>query len=294
MIAPTDADGFVISFEASQVDEIRAFFDKFGFVCVRNVLSDAEIAETSDAFFAQFDRDDDASIEEFFQRQRFGRLGVIGLFSDLSLPALRNRQRQSVYDAFVAVLNQTELIVDHDRFGALRPTFRNGVEKASWRTIDRWLHLDCNPVSGKVAVASFDNGSAKHDWSRSSLVQGFLTLTDAADSDGGFHCVPGSHKFTPEWVGDRTGATLPAEEDDPVREQIQRIAIRRGCLMVWNAFLLHANRPNFSENWRLVMYIRMYPAKLTPFKPLMPNAAHYPAEFEITPLGRKLFGIDEW
>ena len=58
------------AFICSQQKEIRSFFDKHGFVCVRNVLNDAEIGATLDEFFARFDRNDADSIEKFFDQQQ--------------------------------------------------------------------------------------------------------------------------------------------------------------------------------------------------------------------------------
>eukprot|EP01087_Luapelamoeba_hula_P009133 TRINITY_DN2339_c0_g1_i1.p1 TRINITY_DN2339_c0_g1~~TRINITY_DN2339_c0_g1_i1.p1 ORF type:complete len:320 (-),score=33.37 TRINITY_DN2339_c0_g1_i1:165-1124(-) len=296
LVVPVDDDGFVCAFDAGQVEEIQRFLDKYGVVCVRGVLDESEIDATCTAFFSGFDKDDDASVEDFFARQRFGHLGVMGMMSDMSLAALQNRQSPKVHSAFAAVLGEQALIVDHDRFGALRPTIRPAGEKPEWRTIDKWLHLDCNPASGYVSVGSFGNCGEAHDWRRCRLVQSFIALTDARDEDGGFHCVPGSHKHSPSWAETKPehASTLQVDQADPVRERIQRISVRRGCLLVWDSFLFHANRPNHSANWRLVQYIRMYPAHLTPFTPLFTDPSDYPAELAITPLGRRLFGLDPW
>ncbi len=287
--APVDSEGFVVTFNCEQGQEIRNFFEKYGFVCIRDVLTDSEIGKTCEEFFAQFDRDNEASIESFFGQQPFAKFGVIGKEPTLSTAMLNNRQNRKVYAAFSAIFETDELIVDHDRFGALRPTANH----PKWKTIDRWLHLDCNPQTGAVAVESFGNGSVKHDWNNTFLVQGFLALTDAREPDGGFHCVPGGHKYALEWSKkvEKQGSTLVVDPDDPIREHIQKISVRKGCLLVWNSFLFHANRPNFSLNWRLVQYIRMYPAWLTPFTPLEPLTSSYPPDFKMTELGKKLFGI---
>lgn len=296
--APVDEEGFIVSFTTDQVDAIRKFFDEYGFVCIRDVLTDEEIKDTLGEFFSHFDPDNDASIEEFFRRQRFGRFGIIGDHPDKeSITLLNNRQNERVYKAFVAVIGETDLIVDHDRIGAMRPTYTsNGVERPTWRTIDRWLHLDCNPITGGVSVASFANTDAKHNWDNGFLLQGFLSLTDAREKDGGFHCVPGGHKIALEWARahgkESAGSTLGVDADDPIRNWIQKISIRRGCLFVWSSFLFHANRPNYSDKWRIVQYIRMYVKHKTPFEPLFPFLGSYPSYFQMTPLGAKLFGTE--
>ena len=292
MNVPIDSQGFVVSFEIEQVQEIRTFFNTFGFVCVKDVLEDSEIDASCAEFFSMFDRYDKESIEKFFGNQPFAKFGVIGAEPALSLTMLQNRQNPRVYAAFSAVFDEKELIVDHDRFGALRPT----INHPQWRTIDRWLHLDCNPLTGAVAVESFANGKALHNWKDSFLVQGFIALTDAREPDGGFHCVPGSHNFAVEWAQkvDKIGSTLVVDQSDPIREKIVKISVRKGCLLIWNSFLFHANRPNFSENWRLVQYVRMYPISKTPFTPLEPFSDAYPLDFKMSSLGKRLFGIESW
>ena len=92
---PLDADGFVQvrsglahpdllivqsagswkndqSFDVDDAVNMRAFFDKYGFVAVRNVLSEDDVRATRDEFFAQFDRNSDESIEAFYEKQAFG------------------------------------------------------------------------------------------------------------------------------------------------------------------------------------------------------------------------------
>lgn len=293
IVAPTDKDGFCVTFDVANREGIREFFHKYGFVCIADVFSTAEIDDTNKEFFSQFDPNNDASVESFFDSQPFSKFGVMGNEPDISsISMLRNRQSEKVYDSFCAIFNRKDLIVDHDRFGALRPT----VNHESWKTIDRWLHLDCNPVTGGVAVESFSGGTALHDWNLTFLVQGFIALTDARKENGGFQCVPGGHRYAKEWTkkDGRIGSTLVVNQNDPIREFIQKIAVRSGTLVVWNSFLFHANHPNLSDQWRLVQYIRMYPVNITPFQPLQPYITSYPPEFNMTALGRNLFGIDQW
>ncbi len=196
-----DEDGFVISFSVYQKEEIKKFFDTFGFVVVRDVLNDEEIKETVDEFFLSFDNGENATdieLEKFYEDQPFGKLGIIGTGPDLkSISQLSNRQNPKVYDAFCTVLNSNNLIVEHDRLGALRPTFRESGEKPTWRTRDRWVHLDCNPLTGKASIGGFQTVNDEPiDFQNTLIVQGLLSLTDAQNEDGGFHCIPGAHTFS--------------------------------------------------------------------------------------------------
>ena len=66
--APVDAQNFIQTFSADQGEEIRDFFQKYGFVCIENVLNDKEIDVTCKDFFALFDASNNASIEDYCYR----------------------------------------------------------------------------------------------------------------------------------------------------------------------------------------------------------------------------------
>jgi Phytanoyl-CoA dioxygenase (PhyH) len=329
VISSTGADeevGYSRSFEltVNEATEIRDFFHEYGYVVIRNVLSIEAVEASKNEFFGQFDHTNDDAITEFLNRRTenpFSRMGIIGNRSDLrSMTQLSNRQNEQVYRAFAIVYDDPKLIVDHDRIGAMRPTLRSDGHgggggsyevKSEWQTVDKWLHLDCNPATGEISIGSMDtselllNGPKPHDFDKEApfLVQGFLALFDAREKDGGFLCVPGSHKVTKEW-SIRNGwqhqpfpGQLRPHPNDRLQQHVQHITVRAGSLVIWNAFTLHANHPNRLDRWRLVQYIRMYSATTTRFKPLATDIEDYPEEFMrtmITPLGRRLFGIDRW
>eukprot|EP00463_Aulacantha_scolymantha_P003744 TRINITY_DN463_c0_g1_i1.p1 TRINITY_DN463_c0_g1~~TRINITY_DN463_c0_g1_i1.p1 ORF type:complete len:233 (+),score=28.78 TRINITY_DN463_c0_g1_i1:113-811(+) len=228
------------------------FFHKYGFVVIRNVLSESE----ADATFSEFwdsgrshglDKSDPKSWEPYWKRQRFGRLGIIGNDGDrTSLRQLENRQNRNLHKAFSIILGTKKIYVDHDRLGVMRPTkdidFGDGILKNmdSWRTISDWLHLDCNPVVGFANIGGFTDDGSKIDFKKTLLTQSLLTLTDAKVDDGGFHCVPGSHKFSLKWA-QATGTCgghprhIKVPLADPFRQQIQEIPIKKGCLIVWSS-----------------------------------------------------------
>jgi ectoine hydroxylase-related dioxygenase (phytanoyl-CoA dioxygenase family) len=300
--APVDEEGFVVTFDASDAVGMRDFIDRFGFVCVRDVLDTATIDATIDEFFrfAKIDRTSFESIDSAFARQESSRLGLFGVSSEIDKPQqLLNRANPTVYRAFANLLECEELIVDHGRMGAMRPTFWNDKEVPEWRTVDRWLHIDCHPLTNRVSVASFGNSHLPHDQSKQWLPQGFIALTTARAEDGGFWCVPGSHRVACEWARANNaekmqGRSLVVEQDDPMRDAIQKIPVRAGTLVVWNNLLFHANHPNRSNRWRIVQYLRMYPVHKTPFTSLWPPNEFREHQHLLTPVARRLFGIEPW
>mmetsp|Transcript_36415 Transcript_36415/g.76446 ORF Transcript_36415/g.76446 Transcript_36415/m.76446 type:complete len:152 (+) Transcript_36415:1-456(+) len=135
------------------------------------------------------------------------------------------------------------------------------------------------------------------------LVQGLLALSDTREEDGGFLCVPGSHRIAKEWAirngWDRCNfpGQLRPKPDDSLQQHAQCIPVRAGSLVIWNQFTFHANYPNRSGRWRLNQYVRMYPSEKTRFFSIAPHPEDYPRDFienTITPLGRRLFGMDLW
>lgn len=49
-------------------------------------------------------------------------------------------------------------------------------------------------------------------------------------------------------------------EDDQIISRLQRIPLRKGEMVIWNSALVHCNFPNYSNQMRLIQFIRMLPA----------------------------------
>ncbi len=295
--APIQSDGFVTSFTLQQKEDISQFLDKFGFVVIENILTDEQVDNTLDEFYELLQGGKDACDEEldaFYSRQKFQQFGIIGNKPDIySISQLENRQNPNLYEAFCILFKCTKLMVGHDRLGMMRPTMRTE-NKSEWRTKDRWLHLDCYPLLGKASINDFELENIKPiDFEKTPILQGLLTLTDAKEIDGGFHCVPGSHKLSVEWAKKNLqNIQMQVEKDDLFMQHIQKIPIKKGCLLAWNSLLFHGNHPNFSKNWRGVQYVRMLPINEDiPYSPLYPDIKYYPPIFKMTELGKHLFGI---
>ena len=75
--APSDKDGYIVSFSVDEMSDARRFLDTYGFVVIRNALSEERVQATTAAFFSKFDASDSKAVDEFFENQRFGRLGIV-------------------------------------------------------------------------------------------------------------------------------------------------------------------------------------------------------------------------
>ncbi|CCI46534.1 unnamed protein product [Albugo candida] len=240
--------------------------------------------------------------------------------------AWRNRENPLVYQAFSKILQSTELWVSIDRYGVMRPARVRGradinasmpedAFKDNWQTKKDWLHWDLNPFHLGTSAAGFGprplSLREKEEYG-SIRVQGLLTLSDCPEGNGGFHCVP---KFTDgtffNWasshrntygslssVASRNFVEVP--DDDDMRENIRRVPMKAGSLLVWNSQLPHGNFPNTGFDFRMVQYIKMIPVRdPREFMPAM-NARQcredewFPEGYRPSELGQKLLGLREW
>jgi len=281
------------------------------------IISSEDCEKTINEFWEQrpdLDRFSPSTWDDYWQYNQLAHLGIMNSVHpfvikksqvnynvDISPMMVRNRMNPNLHAAYSILFQTPELIVDHDRLGVLRPTKKvpfPDVEKdmPEWKTIDKWLHLDSNPITGICGLAGFNYYETYINLEENFCVQGLIALTDATEDDGGFHCVPGFHKHLKDYALSLTtgitGDNIQIARDDPIRNYIQKVPVRQGSICIWNTMTPHANFPNNSSNFRFVQYCRMAPKKYQIFKPLIKAESNY--SIELTDLGRKLFGIDEW
>jgi len=145
--------------------------------------------------------------------------------------------------------------------------------------------------------------------------QTVLCLADTDSDMGGFQCIPGFHKNLNEWI-----ATQPADRNPRMPDltglTVVPIPAKAGSIIIWNNLLAHGNGHNVSNKPRFSQYVSMYPAdRMTdevreqrieqwrnhtpPYNSVFPGDPRRIEETvgvtaELTPLGRKLLGVDRW
>jgi hypothetical protein len=211
-----------------------------------------------------------------------------------------NRQEPRLYQAFAEVLGSERLWVSLDR-GAFRPPQRDDQPRYRASLVAHWdLPIE------KIDTLPFG-------------VQGVLALVDTPPEVGGFTCVPGFHKVAAEWVKSRPGqgSTVPDLSELPPGFEMVPVPMKAGDLLIWNRLLLHGNGYNLSNTPRMAQYITMFPApegeawenRRQP-RIAVWNERRAPAGFPgdprgwekdtfehsaaLTPLGRRLLGLDPW
>ena len=206
-----------------------------------------------------------------------------------------NRQSQRLYDAFVDIWDREDLWVAIDRANLNPPKQDKSGSK------DGFIHWDVNTSLEPKPIG----------------VQGVLSLMPQDDETGGFQCAPYLFEHFDDWV-----KTQP-EDRNPILPDMdgiprENISLDPGDLMIFNSLLAHGVRPNFSDGRvRMAQYISMYPAepensaereeRIRLWREMEPpNRPDFPGDprdwekknnggpADLTPLGRKLLGLDDW
>ncbi|CAF1284528.1 unnamed protein product [Rotaria magnacalcarata] len=317
-----DSNGYTQSFSIEETAELLQFFEEYGFVVVRNIIeSESQIEETIDEIWSllrvlnpKIDKYDSSTWDNKYWPIQMGLKdgGFISHMADVATKMCwENRQHPNVVRLFQILLKQDELWVKFDRYGMMRPTKGIGFkqnettgsiileDRPEWKSKPNWLHWDQNPWRYPDFIG----------------IQGLFALSNTNSNTGGFHCVPGfTHRFK-QWSIDNEnkhkcrGGLVNVPEDDPIRNEIKQIHVRKGSFIVWDSRLPHGNFPNENDQFRIVQYITFEPPKDADNYELTNriNAFHmrtlsskadeqligFP-EPKLTELGEKIVGLRSW
>ena len=330
---PKDKEGYTLSFTTTQLLNDRkepkkrgplAFFEIFGFIVVREVISKIEVEETKDEFFSHMEKESNGKFDRedvnTFDKWKSKSFGMAGTQACFGTKALKNRQNPNVYKAFACILNEKNLLVNHDRWAMYRPTKLF----PKLKTRDN-IHLDFNPrlylndekdvVRSRLRKLSYSDtrdlgpGENNNITRKFGLtVQAVLNFCDNREKDGGLQVVPGSHEISyfEEWVRDLDdvipdkSASFAIQPHNKLNQLAQRITMRAGSIAIWNQRLVHGSKHNQSDKYRLVQFIRMFPRRSIQCKKRAAKRAcsvfrNLPKSFlengELTSIGKTLFGF---
>lgn len=266
-----DEEGFCRAFSISQEDwsDLDAFFDKYGFVVVRDCTSQAQVDATVDEVWQLLQqaavgttitaRDDPSTWENNVWNggcQGDNRGFVETSSNPFKLTAYwQNYLNPKIVALFQHLLDTDNITWTEGRFGFMRPT-RNIrlkddtlVDRPEWKTTSSWLHWDQNPWK--------EPGFCR--------LQGLLALTDHTLTSGGFTCVPGFHMETADWAANRDPSTVPDSHRflvsvpsvcSDIHARVVPILLRQGDFLASDSRLPHCNYPNSSSQPRICQYVR--------------------------------------
>jgi hypothetical protein len=268
------------------------FFHENGYVVVREAVPQHLLQPVIDVIWQFLEMDPNDPDSWYSDEPRVGSLVHVHQHQAL----WDTRQYPRVHQAFAEIFGYERLWVSMDRAGMKPP--RN--PKYPAHEYPGFIHWD---IDTRCLPIPFG-------------VQGVLYLNDTDIDQGGFQCVPGFHKNLEAWI-----AAQPPDRDPhypdlsrlPDGMKVTQIPGKAGDLVIWDHLLAHGNAPNLSQTPRLAQYIKMNPPvggeeerleRIACWRERRPaetwagderqREQRYGVTAELTPLGRKLLGIDPW
>jgi hypothetical protein len=272
------------------------FWKQNGYVVIKNAVTKDQ-AEILARFLWEFEEKDPDDPETWYTPPRaemkmkeLTNTGMVEIYNHQYL--WDNRQTPRIYEAFADIWGTEKLWVTIDRANLNLP-IRPGFEYKGF------IHWDYDPETRPVNV------------------QGVLALADQTDENmGGFQCVPELYRNYDTWK-----TTQPEDRDhfkpDVTGLEMVKVKMEAGDLLIFNSLLAHGIRPNLSGNKvRIAQYISMMPAqeeneelrewRIQSWKERKaPEGYAFPgdprgwertryATAELSPLGKKLLGLERW
>lgn len=271
------------------------FWIENGYVVIKNAVPKKQAKRLADYLWAYEDKDPN-DIETWYKRPNaqmqmaeLNNTGMVEIYNHQYM--WDNRQYPKVHDAFADVWGTDKLWVTIDRANLNFP-LRPGFEYKGF------IHWDYDPET------------------KPQNVQGVLALADQTDENmGGFQCIPELYRTYDTWK-----LTQPVDRDhykpDTTGFNIEKVKLEAGDLLIFNSLEPHGIRANTSGNKvRIAQYIAMMPAQeeneelrqwrinswqsreamqgyAFPGDPMAREKKNPVAE--LSPLGRKLLGLDKW
>ncbi len=279
-------------------EEDWQFWMHNGYIIIKNAVPKEQVARTA-AFLWEFEEKDPNDPATWYAPPRaemkmkeLTGTGMVEVYNHQYL--WDNRQMQRVYDAFVDIWGTEKLWVTIDRANLNFP-IRPGFEYKGF------IHWDYDPET------------------KPQNVQGVLALADQTDENmGGFQCIPELFRTYDTWK-----LTQPADRDrfkpdiTGFEDQLVKVKMEAGDLLIFHSCQPHGIRPNLSQDKvRMAQYISMMPAeednqalrewRIRSWRDrIAPEGYAFPGDprnweqtkystAELSPLGRKLLGLDNW
>lgn len=266
--------------------EDLAFWEENGYVIVRDAvpIENCQAAEQAVWDFLEMDGDNTESWYPDPPRRGI----MVEIYQHQAL--WNNRQSPRLHQAFSEIWGTDKLWVSFDRASMNPP------EREDWKFTGPFLHWDMSLDDMPVRLK----------------VQGVLYLADTPSNQGAFTCIPGFHRKLEEWMKNLPSDADPRRVIREYQDQAVPIAANAGDLIIWHSALPHGSSPNSAELPRMAQYITMSPApnggkdtnenrvegwreRLTGLGKQQKEKEHHQGKTaELTPLGKKLLGLEPW
>jgi len=277
-------------------EEDWAFWKYNGYIVIKNAVPKEQVEKTAQ-FLWEFEEKDPKDPSTWYTPPRaemqMKELTNTGMVEVYNHPYLwENRQYPKIHQAFADIWGTEKLWVTIDRANLNFP-IRPGFEYKGF------IHWDYDPET------------------KPENVQGVLALADQTDENmGGFQCIPELFRNYDTWKLSQPEDRNHFQPDITGLEMV-KVPLEAGDLLIFNSLEPHGIRPNRSENKvRIAQYISMMPAeedntvlrdwRIQSWKErIAPEGYAFPGDprnwertrystAELSPLGRKLLGLDSW
>ncbi len=276
----------------------RDFFEQHGFLVVRQLIPREQVQAVVDAIwdFLEFDPNDPSD----WYREPHRVNGMVEMYHHQALWDVR--QNPQMYELFRELFGQDDLWVFLDRSNLKPPPNEDHPEYDHHGMVHWDLDVRQTPIPFQV--------------------QGVLYLVDTRQGEGGFQCIPGAHRRASEIAAGISDQDLRHQQlHERFPEQLAppvEVEANAGDFIIWHSALPHGNSRNFSNKPRLAQYVRLFPAdpsdeelreaRIASWQgsthPAFQNSRAFPGDprgkeaesppAELTPLGRRLLGLDDW
>eukprot|EP00977_Amphora_coffeiformis_P008158 scaffold1827_cov167-Amphora_coffeaeformis.AAC.6 len=319
---------FSKSYDVPDSDEAVAlaqkFFDEYGFVIFRDVISRDECTDLINDMVVLLQERCPDTVDPNNPRSWATALSHFGCpkgVNALFRPSLlRLRQNSNVNRSFATVLGTDQLVVSHDRWLLHRPP-----PSTSQALTKRNLHLDMNPwefhgdeaartsILNRLSKLSYGTNDRAFIAENNDVHQSFMPCVQAIvnlrDIDsvecGGTILVPGSHRTLASWMKQKFPSPssvgpmqFKLSHADPLWSLVQHLTLRAGSMIVWDQRVFHGSTPNLSCDTRAGIPIKAFPARLLEDdhmrareRALAIERAMQEVNFEPSDLGKLVFGL---
>ncbi|KUJ62411.1 phytanoyl-CoA dioxygenase [Flavobacteriaceae bacterium CRH] len=208
------------------------FWNKNGYVVVKNAVSKKDCEETQKAIWDFLKMDSDKKETWYIRHEN--QKGLMVNFSDHET-LNKNRFSPRIKKAYEQLYNTTKIYKTIDKVSFNPP------QTEDFTFLGSGLHWD---TSLKQPIPFG--------------LQGLLYLTDCGINDGAFHSVPGFHNTINDWLNALEPNENPREK---ALKTLQPKAIigDAGDFIIWDNRLPHCATPNNGENARMVQYLTYLP-----------------------------------
>ena len=233
-----------VSFNSLKVLSVNdwKFWIENGYIVIKNAVAKDKAKKTA-SFLWEFEEKDSEDPSTWYSPPRaemkmkeLAGTGMVELYNHQYL--WENRQERKIYESFVDIWGTEKLWVTIDRANLNFPIRKNFEYKS-------FIHWDYDPDT------------------KPQNVQGVLALEDQTDlSMGGFQCIPWLYKNYNLWKKSQPKNRDRFKPDvSGLEDQIVKVPLEAGDLLIFNSTLPHGIRPNYSNKVRIAQYISMMPAE---------------------------------